>query len=41
MTGPGEFIAEVYAKLLSGEAVPIKALELYKQMRGPKIPDII
>lgn len=41
ITGPGEFIAETYAKLLSGESVPKKALELYKQMRGPRIPDII
>lgn len=41
MTGPGEFIAETYAKLLSGESVPKKAQELYKQMRGPRIPDII
>ena len=40
-TGPGEFIAEVYSKLLSGESVPTKAQELYKQMRGPRIPDII
>jgi hypothetical protein len=40
-TGPGEFIAEVYSKLLSGESVPKKAQELYKQMRGPRIPDII
>lgn len=41
MTGPGEFIAETYSKLLSGESVSQKAQELYKQMRGPRIPDII
>lgn len=40
-TGPGEFIAETYAKLLSGDSVPKEALELYQKMNGPKIPYII
>ncbi|MBQ4646533.1 MAG: hypothetical protein IJB79_04210 [Candidatus Gastranaerophilales bacterium] len=40
-TGPGEFIAETYSKLLSGDSVSKEAIELYKRMNGPKIPDII
>ena len=40
-TGPGEFIAETYSKLLSGDSVPKEAIDLYKELKGPKIPDII
>lgn len=39
--GPGEFIAETFADLLSGRKLPKEVLELYKSMNGPKIPDII
>ena len=39
-TGPGEFIAETYAKLLSGDEVSADAINLYKKMNGPKIPNI-
>ena len=40
-TGPGEFIAETYAKLLSGDSVSEEAIALYKELKGPKIPNII
>ena len=40
-SGPGEFIAETYSKFLTGEEVPKAARELYIQMQGPKIPDIV
>jgi len=39
--GPGEFIAEVYSKLLCGAEIKKEALELYKEMNGPSIPGII
>ena len=40
-TGPGEFIAEVYAKLMNGNNVNEDALNLYKKLEGPSIPGII
>lgn len=35
-TGPGEFIAETFAKILSGKKIPDKAMELYNKMNGPQ-----
>ncbi len=36
-TGPGEFIAEVYARLMGGAKLPNHVLDLYKKMNGPVI----
>lgn len=36
--GPGEFIAEFFAKIVSGETVSNEAKALYKKLGGPKIP---
>jgi len=40
-TGPAEFIAETYAKLLMDDNLSEEVIELYQQMNGPKIPYII
>ncbi len=37
MTKPREFIAETYAKLISGKKLPDEVLELYKKLNGPAI----
>jgi len=39
--GPGEFVAETYAKLIAGEKLPDDVLALYKQLNGPSIAGII
>ncbi len=36
-SGPGEFIAEVYARIMSGNKVSDEVIDLYKKMNGPKI----
>ena len=36
-TGPAEFIAETYSKLLMGENLPKQVIELYKQMKNSRI----
>ena len=36
--GTGEFIAEFFAKIVSGETVSNEAKALYKKLGGPKIP---
>ena len=35
--GPGEFIAETYAKLVEGKPVSKDVMELYNKLNGPKI----
>lgn len=37
-TGPGEFIAETFAKLLEGYKLNEDVLKLYESLGGPKIP---
>ena len=39
--GPGEFIAETYAGILSGNKYPKKVLDLYKSLGGPSVPNMI
>lgn len=40
-SGPGEFIAETYAGLMSGRQFSQDVLELYKKLHGPSIPGIV
>lgn len=37
-SGPGEFIAEVYAKMLDGLPLSQDVADLYNKLKGPKIP---
>ena len=37
-TGIGEFIAEVYAKMIRGDKIPDDVMKLYKKYNGPTIP---
>lgn len=37
-TGPGEFIAETFSKLVQGYKLPDEVLALYKKLGGPAIP---
>lgn len=37
-SGPEEFIAETFAKLISGQKLKQDAIELYKKLKGPLIP---
>ena len=37
-TSIGEFIAEVYAKMVRGDKIPDDVMELYKKYNGPTIP---
>ena len=40
-TGPGEFVAEAFSRLMSGEKLPDCVIELYRKLNGPSIPDVI
>lgn len=35
--GPGEFIAETFAKLVEGRKLPQSVMNLYEKMQGPKV----
>ncbi len=35
--GPGEFVAEVFARTLNGAKFPKAVMDLYKKLNGPKI----
>lgn len=37
-TGPGEFVAETFARMIEGKKLPEEVLELYKKLKGPKVP---
>lgn len=37
-TGPGEFVAETYAGLISGTTYPNEVMALYKKLGGPIVP---
>ena len=39
-SGPGEFIAETYAELISGNKLPEDVIKLYKKLKGPSISGI-
>jgi hypothetical protein len=36
--GPGEFIAETFAKMIDGNKLPDEVLALYKKLNGPTVP---
>jgi hypothetical protein len=36
--GPGEFIAETFAKMIDGNKLPNEVLALYKKLNGPNVP---
>ena len=38
--GPGEFIAETFAGLVSGKKYPQEVLDLYKKLQGPMLPSM-
>ena len=40
-TGPGEFIAETFAGLISGTKYPKDVIDLYKSLKGPMLPCIL
>lgn len=39
--GPGEFIAEAYAEMITGNKLPDEVIKLYKKLNGPSIPNIV
>ena len=36
--GPGEFIAETFARMINGNKIPDEVLALYNKLEGPKVP---
>lgn len=36
--GPGEFIAETFARMIQGNKLPDEVLALYKKLKGPAVP---
>ena len=38
-TGIGEFVAEVYAKMIEGKKIPDDVKELYRKYKGPELPE--
>jgi len=36
--GPGEFIAETFARMIQGNQLPEEVLALYKKLKGPAVP---
>lgn len=36
--GPGEFIAETFARMIQGNKLPDEVLALYKKLKGPDVP---
>lgn len=36
--GPGEFIAETFARMIQGNKLPDEVLTLYKKLKGPAVP---
>lgn len=36
--GPGEFIAETFARMIQGNKLPEEVLALYKKLKGPSVP---
>ena len=41
ISGPGEFIAETYARALQGAKIADEVAELYKKLKGPSIPGVL
>ena len=39
-SGPGEFIAETFAKLIEGRKVSKEVIDLYRKLGGPELPNI-